>query len=149
MTSPVFNLPFEHTRLFGMRSHCYVLVGIINWEFQFFSSTVFPKESVKACDASFGGGWMIFHFRLFKSILFFLNWISSFFFHLLHCTNLMCLLLLYILLGFNTLFSCFFSSLPRDQSRDVTLRLGVFIFLWCTSFLVCILLPATIITTMQ
>ena len=42
----------------------------------------------------------------------------------------------------------FYSSLPRDQSRDVTPRLGVFVILRCTSFLVCIFVPATIITTM-
>ena len=36
------------------------------------SSTVFPKGSVTGCDWC-GGGWMIFHFRLFKSILFFVN----------------------------------------------------------------------------
>ena len=39
---------------------------------------------------------------------------------------------------FNTLFFCFFAdsycSLPRDQSRDVTPRLGVAIILLCTSF---------------
>ena len=35
------------------------------------SSTVFPKGSVTGCDSSLRGGWMIFHFRLFKSILFF------------------------------------------------------------------------------
>ena len=29
------------------------------------------------------GGWMIFNFRLFKSILFFVNWNSSYFSHLL------------------------------------------------------------------
>ena len=27
-------LPCEHTHLFGMRCHCYILVGIINWQFQ-------------------------------------------------------------------------------------------------------------------
>ena len=32
------------------------------------SSTVFPKGSVTGCDTSLGGGWMIFHFRLFKSV---------------------------------------------------------------------------------
>ena len=37
------------------------------------SSTVFPKGSVTGCDSSLGGGWMIFHFRVFKSILFFVN----------------------------------------------------------------------------
>ena len=42
----------------------------------------------------------------------------------------------------------FYCSLPRDQSRDVTPRLGVFVILQCTSFLVLILIPATIITNM-
>ena len=37
------------------------------------SSTVFHKGSVTGCDSSLGGGWMNFHFRLFKSILFFVN----------------------------------------------------------------------------
>ena len=63
------------------------------------SSTVFPKESVTGCDSSLGGGWMIFHFRLFKSILFFVNCNSFYFFHLLYSTNMLCLLLLY-LIGF-------------------------------------------------
>ena len=40
-----------------------------------------------------------------------------------------------------------FLLLPRDQSRDVTPRLGVFVVLHCTSFRVCIFIPATIITT--
>ena len=42
----------------------------------------------------------------------------------------------------------FYSSLPRDQSLDVTPRLGVFVILQCTSFWICIFIPATIITTM-
>ena len=42
----------------------------------------------------------------------------------------------------------FYCSLPRDQSRYVTPRLGVFIIFQCTSFRVCIFIPATIITTM-
>ena len=42
----------------------------------------------------------------------------------------------------------FYCSLPRDQSRDVTPRLGVFVILQCTSFRLCIFIPATIITTM-
>ena len=37
------------------------------------SSTVFPKGSVTGCDSSLGGGWMIFHFRVVKSILFVVN----------------------------------------------------------------------------
>ena len=35
--------------------------------------TIFPKGSVTGCDSSLGGGWMIFHFQLFKSILFVIN----------------------------------------------------------------------------
>ena len=42
-------------------------------------------------------------------------------------------------------FNC---SLPRDQSRDVTPRLGVFVILKCTPFRVCIFIPATVIKTM-
>ena len=63
------------------------------------SSTVFPKGSVTGCDSSLGGGWMIFHFRFFKSILFFVNRNSFYFFHLLYSTSMLCLLLLY-LIGF-------------------------------------------------
>ena len=37
------------------------------------SSTVFPKGSVTGCDSSLGGGWMIFHFRVFNSFLFCVN----------------------------------------------------------------------------
>ena len=36
-------------------------------------STVFPKGSVTGCDSLLGGGGMIFHFRLFQFILFFVN----------------------------------------------------------------------------
>ena len=42
----------------------------------------------------------------------------------------------------------FYSSLPWDLSRDVTPRLGVSVILQCTSFHICISIPATIITTM-
>ena len=35
-----------------------------------------------------GGGWMIFHFRLFKSIWFFVNRNSLYFFHLLYSTSI-------------------------------------------------------------
>ena len=28
------NLPCEHTHLFGMRCHCYILVGIINCKYK-------------------------------------------------------------------------------------------------------------------
>ena len=45
--------------------------------------------------------------------------------------------------------SLFHSLSPSDQSRDVTTRLGVSVILQCTSFRVCIFIPATIITTMQ
>ena len=53
-------------------------------------------------DSSLRGGWMIFHFWLFKSILFFVNWNSLCFFHFLYSTNMLFLLLLYSI-GFNTL----------------------------------------------
>ena len=42
------------------------------------SSTVFLKRSVTGCDSSLEGGWMIFHFRLIKSIFFLLNCIVFF-----------------------------------------------------------------------
>ena len=61
------------------------------------SSSVFPKGSVTGCDSSLGGGWMIFHFGVFKSILFFVNWNSLYFFQLLYITNMLCLLLLYLI----------------------------------------------------
>ena len=60
-------------------------------------SHVFPKGSVTGCDSLLGGGWMIFHFRVFKSILFFVNCISLDFFQLLYSTNMLCLLLLYLI----------------------------------------------------
>ena len=41
----------------------------------------------------------------------------------------------------------FYCSLPRDQSRDVTPRLGVFVILQCTPFPVCIFIQAAIIAT--
>ena len=59
----------------------------------------FPKGPVMGCDSSLGGGWMIFHFQVFKSILFFVNWNSLYFFQLLYSTNMLCLLLL-CLIGF-------------------------------------------------
>ena len=40
----------------------------------------FPGGAVTGCDSSLGGGTMIFNFRLFKFILFFVNWISLCFF---------------------------------------------------------------------
>ena len=40
------------------------------------------------------GGWFVI-FRLFKSILFFVNWISLYFFHFLENFTRLCLLLLY------------------------------------------------------
>ena len=42
----------------------------------------------------------------------------------------------------------FYCSLPWDQLRDVTPRLGVFVILQCTSFRGCIFIPAAIYTTM-
>ena len=42
-------------------------------------------------------------------------------------------------------FNC---SLPRDQLRDVTPRLGVFVIFQCPFFRVCIMIAATIVTTM-
>ena len=43
------------------------------------STSVFTKGSVTGCDSTLGGGWVIFHFRVLKSILFFGNWISLYF----------------------------------------------------------------------
>ena len=41
----------------------------------------------------------------------------------------------------------FYCSLTRDQSRDVTPRLGIFVILHCTSFRLPICIRAIIITT--
>ena len=83
-----------------------------------------------------------FNFRLFKSILVFVNWISLYFFS--SFIVLTCYVYYYcILLGFNTLFSCYFAGFllfsPKgsvagcDSSRDF--------YSQCTSFRVCIFLP--------
>ena len=61
-------------------------------------SSVFPQGSVTGCDSLLGEGWTIFHFRVFKSILFFANSNSFYFFQLLHSTNMLCLLLLYLIM---------------------------------------------------
>ena len=53
--------------------HCTFSISYKILAYSSVSSTVFPKGSVTVCDFSLGGGWMIFHFRLFKSILFFVN----------------------------------------------------------------------------
>ena len=102
------------------------------------SSTVFSKGSVTGCDSSLGGGGMIFHFRLSKSILLFVNWNSLCFFYLIYSANMLCLLLLYFIRFYHALLSVssqdFYCSLPKDQSRDVTPRLGVFVILQCTLF---------------
>ena len=82
-------------------------------------STVFPQGSVTGWDSSFGGGWMIFDFRLFKSIFFFVNWNSSYFFHILYSTKMLCLLLLY-LIGFNALFSCFFRRISTVLFQGIS-----------------------------
>ena len=42
----------------------------------------------------------------------------------------------------------FYCSLPRDQSRDMTPRLEVFVILQCASFDECIFIPAIIISAM-
>ena len=50
-------------------------------------------------------------------------------------------------LGSDKLASSFFDCLSvRDQSRDVTPHLGVFVILQCTSIRLCFFIPATIIT---
>ena len=46
------------------------------------------------CSLTGEGGWFVI-FRIFKSILFFVNLISLYFFHLLQNISLFCLLLLY------------------------------------------------------
>ena len=115
------------------------------------SSTVFSKGSVTGCDSSLGGKGMIFHFRLSKSILLFVNWNWLCFFYLIHSANMLCLLLLYLIRFYNALLSVssqdFYCSLPNDQSRDDSL-LGSFCYSPVYSFCVCIFIPATIITTM-
>ena len=72
-------------------------------------SAVFPKGSGTGCDCSLGGGWMIFHFRVFKSFWFLLIEIHYTFSN--SCIVLTCYVYCYycIWLGFKTLFSCFFA----------------------------------------
>ena len=41
----------------------------------------------------------------------------------------------------------FYCPLLKDESRDVIPRLGVFVIFQCTSFRLCIFIPAAIITT--
>ena len=72
------------------------------------SSTVFPKGSVTGYNSSIGGGWMIFNFRLFKSIFLLIEFHYAFSISYIVLT---CSVYHYcILLGFNTFFSCFFSG---------------------------------------
>ena len=60
---------------------CHILFIIIEFRLgsDISSSVVYslsfppPKGSVTGCDSSFEGGWMIFHLRLFNSILFSVN----------------------------------------------------------------------------
>ena len=100
------------------------------------SSIVSPKGSVTGCDSSLGREWMFFHFRLVKSVLFFVNYI------------LLCFSISYIVLTCYVYFFCisfltrsspvssqdFYCSLLRNQSRDVTPLLGVCVIFQCTSF---------------
>ena len=48
----------------------------------------------------------------------------------------------YVLIGSSVSSLDFHYSFPRDQSRDATPRLGVFVILQCTSFRVCIFILA-------
>ena len=51
----------------------------------------------------------------------------------------------YVLIRFSLVSSQDFNcSLPRDQSRDVTPHLGVFLSLQCTCFRVCVFISANI-----
>ena len=75
--------------------------------------------------------WMIFHFRLFKSILFCVHLISSCF--SISYIVLTCYVYYYcIWFGFNTLFSCSFAGFllfsPKGSVTDVTPRMGIFCY---------------------
>ena len=103
------------------------------------SSTDFPQGISQGCDSSLWGGWLIFHFRLFKSIFGEELNSSMLFLSLIQYQHVMFIIIVcdYVLIRN---FSCFFArfllypTLARDQSRDVTARLGIFI-LQCTSSL--------------
>ena len=95
---------------------------------------------------------MIFHFRLFKSILFFVNSNSLCFFRLLYCTNKLCLLLLYLIrvLTRSTPVSLqdFYWSLPKGSVTGCDSLLWSF-FLVNVYFISrsCIFFSDTVITT--
>ena len=111
-----------------------------------------PKGSVTGCDWSLGGGWRIFHFQLFESILFFVKWSSLYFFLLLYSTNMLCLLLLY-LIGFQHALLLFLrrisTVLSHGNSHGMWLLTWEFISIKSVlHFASCIFVPA-VITTMQ
>ena len=58
-------------------------------------------------------------FRLFRFILFLVNWISSYFFHIIWNTTILCLLLLYfdwVVIGHSDFFLCSFTSFLTHAS---------------------------------
>ena len=67
-----FIVPFP---LIRYRIMFFLLLLYLNWVV-ISSCTVSPKVSVMGCDSSLGGGWMIFHIGLLKSILYFVNYVS-------------------------------------------------------------------------
>ena len=93
-------------------------------------STVFSKGSVTGCDSLLGVGWTIFHFRLFKSFCFLLIEYNHIFFSISYIV-LTCYVYYYcVLLGFNTLFSCFFAGFilfsPKGSVTGCDSSLGSF-----------------------
>ena len=92
-----------------------------------FFYTVFSKVSVTRCDSSHGGGIMIFHFRLFKSILFLfieIHYAFSISYNVLTC-NVYYYCIWY---GFITLFSCFFRRIFTVLSQGISH--GMWLLAW-------------------
>ena len=99
----------------------------------FHSNVYIPHNSeiiTFPCSKDFhrGGGWFGI-LRLFKSILFFVNWTSLNFFHILWNTNKLCLLLLYFdsdVIGRRDFFcSCPLCLFPCSRLSSFHLRLSL------------------------
>ena len=95
-------------------------------------STVFPKESVTGCDSSLGGGWMIFHFRLFQVPFVFLLIEFHYFFFISYIVLTRFVYYYCIWLDFNTLFSYFFPGFllfsAKGSVTGCDFRLGSFCY---------------------
>ena len=78
----------------------------------------FPRDQSRDVTNGLGKGWWFFIFRVFKSILFFVNWNSLYVFQLLYSTNMLCLLLLYLIWFLNTLL-LFFRRISTVRSQGI------------------------------